>query len=178
MLVRDWLPATRTDSSERQLRAYRITTAVYAFVAAIGAWVVATHTTMSILDLLLFGFAMVVPPAVSLGYLIYHRRTTEQGAYWGMLSGYAGGLVWFALVKLALATEFAAPEGSSAVRQALAYCLTVNGEGLDPSYVTFFVPMAVVPVVSAITASVTEDEGRDDFYAKLSGEKRVDAELM
>ena len=178
MLVRDWLPSTSTGSPERQLRAYRITTTVYAFVAAIGAWIVATHTTMSILDLLLFGFAMVVPPAVSLGYLIYRRRTTEQGAYWGMLSGYAGGLVWFALVKLALDTGFAAPEGSSAVRQALAYCLTVNGEGLDPSYVTFFVPMAVVPVVSAMTASVTEDEGRDDFYAKLSGEKRVDRELI
>ena len=178
MFVRDWLPITRTYSSDGQLRAYRITTTVYAFAAAMGAWVVATQTNMSILDLLLFGFAMVVPPAVSVGYLIYYRRTTERGAYWGMLSGYAGGLVWFALIKLALATEFAAPEGSSAVRQALAYCFTVNGEGIDPSYVTFFVPLAVIPAVSALTESKTEDEGRAEFYAMLSGEKKVDHELV
>ena len=178
MFVRDWLPFVRKYSSDGQLRAYRITTTVYAFAAAIGAWVVATQTDMSILDLLLFGFAMVVPPAISVGYLIYHRRTTERGAYWGMLSGYAGGLVWFALVKLALATDFVAPEGSSAIRQALAYCLTVNGEGVDPSYVTFFVPLAVVPMVSAMTESETEYSGRDEFYATLSGRKRVDPELM
>ena len=32
---------------------------------ALAAWVVATRTTISILDLLLFGFAMVVPPAIA-----------------------------------------------------------------------------------------------------------------
>ena len=88
MFVRDWLPSIRHQTSERQLRAYRITTTAYAFAAAVGAWLVATRTTISILDLLLFGFAMVVPPAVSVGYLIYYRHTTEQGAYWGMVTGY------------------------------------------------------------------------------------------
>ena len=74
MLVRDWLPATNRWSPDRQLRAYRVTTTVYAGVAAVSAWLVATYTTVSILDLLLFGFAMVVPPAVSVGYLLYAKR--------------------------------------------------------------------------------------------------------
>ena len=105
MLVRDWLPFTRDYSSAQKLRAYRITTTIYAFAAAVAAWLVATQTNLSILDLLLFGFAMVVPPAVSVGNLIYRRGTTEQGAYWGMVTGYAGGLVWFALIKLALLSQ-------------------------------------------------------------------------
>ena len=176
MFVRDWLPFTRDYSSTEKLRAYQITTTIYAFVAAIAAWFVATQTNVSILDLLLFGFAMVVPPAVSLGFLIYWRRSTEKGAYWGMLAGYAGGLIWFALIKIALATGFAAPEGSSALRAALVYGLTVNDEGIDPSYVTTFVPLVVVPIVSLRTSDT--EEGKADFYAMLSGEKKVDHELV
>ena len=177
MFVRDWLPSTRSFSSDGQLRVYRITTTAYAFTAALAAWVVATRTNVSILDLLLFGFAMVVPPAVSVGYLIYSRRTTEQGAFWGMLGGYAGGLIWFGLIKLALAVGFSAPAGSSALRHALVYCLTVNGEGIDPSYVTFFVPLVMVPVVSLVTTG-DADEGAEDFYAMLTGDREVDLELV
>ena len=33
--------------------------------------------------MLLFGFAMVVPPAVAIGYILYWRRTTEAGASLG-----------------------------------------------------------------------------------------------
>ena len=176
MFVRDWLPFTRNYDSARQLKAYRLTTTIYAFVAALAAWVVATQTDFSILDLLVFGFAMVVPPAVSVGFLIHWRRTTERGAYWGMLTGYAGGLLWFGLIKLALATGFTAPEGASAVRQILAYGLTVNGEGVDPSYVTMVVPLFVVPVVSLLTSDTGDD--RDRFYAMLAGETPVDRELV
>ena len=176
MFVRDWLPSTRHSTSEQQLRAYRITTTVYAFVAALAAWLVATRTTISILDLLLFGFAMVVPPAVSVGYLIYYRRTTEQGAYWGMITGYAGGLIWFGVIKLAVAYGFSAPEGSSVLRQVLAYCFTVNGEGLDPSYFTFFVPLVVVPVVSLLT--IEERDHKTTFYEMLSGKTTVEKELV
>ena len=172
MFVRDWLPVTRRATSEQQLRAYRITTTVYAFAAAVAAWLVATRTTVSILDLLLFGFAMVVPPAVALGYLIYYRRTTEQGAFWGMMTGYAGGLIWFGLLKLALVFGLSAPEGSSALRRVLAYCFTVNGEGLDPSYFTFFVPVVVVPVVSLLTTEECDHKTR--FYAMLSGDEPVE----
>ena len=176
MLVRDWLPFTRDYSSAQKLRAYRITTTIYAFAAAVAAWLVATQTNLSILDLLLFGFAMVVPPAVAVGNLIYRRGTTEQGAYWGMVTGYAGGLVWFALIKLALVTGFSAPDGSSALRQLAAYCFTVNGEGIDPTYVTTIVPLVLVPMISAMSSETSA--GKDDFYAMLSGEKIVEQELV
>ena len=181
MFVRDWLPFTRSYSSGEKLRAYRVTTTVYAFVAAVAAWLVATQTNLSILDLLLFGFAMVVPPAVAVGYLIYWKRTTEPGAYWGMASGYAVGIVWFALIKVALWADFSAPEGSSAVRRLLAYFFTYNGEGIDPSYATTLVSLLVVPIVSLMTTMTTMTTpagARADFYAMLSGEKKVEAELV
>jgi len=173
MFVRDWVPTRHCDTSERQLRAYRIATTAYAFTAALAAWLVATRTTVSLFDLLLFGYAMVVPPAVSLGYLIYYRRTTEQGAYWGMLTGYVGGLLWFGAIKLALASGFSAPGGSSALRRVLAYCFTVNGEGIDPSYFTFFVPLVVVPAVSLLRMTPDERDRKTTFYAMLSGETKV-----
>jgi SSS family solute:Na+ symporter len=172
MFVRDWLPVTQRTTSERELRAYRITTTVYAFGAALAAWFMATRTTVSILNLLLFGFAMVVPPAVAIGYVIYYHRTTEQGAFWGMVTGYVGGLTWLALLKLTLMFGFSAPEGASSLRRLLAYCLTVNGTGLDPSYVTFFVPLIVVPIVSLLTTE--EKERKTSFYAILSGGAKVE----
>ena len=175
MFVRDWLPFTRSYPSNQQLKAYRITTTIYAFVAAIAAWLVATYTTISILDLLLFGFAMVVPPALSLAYLVYWPRTTEQGAYWGMAVGYVSGLAWFALIKIALATGFAAPEGAGLVWRVLVYGLTVGGEGIDPSYLTFFIPLFVVPIVSLLTR---QGAVREDFYEMLSGRKAVEEELV
>ena len=165
MVVRDWLPSTRR-TSEQQLKAYRVTTTLYAFAAALAAWFVATQTTISILDLLLFGFAMVVPPAVALGYLIYWPRTTEQGAWWGMAVGYGAGLVWFAAIKIALAAGVTASESAGLVTRTLAHALTVDGEGLDPSYLTFFVPLAVIPIVSRLTS---DPGARDDFYEILSG---------
>ena len=109
MFVRDWLPFTRSYSSEKKLLAYRITTVVYGLVAALGAWMVSTLPNVSILDMLLFGFAMVVPPAVAIAYTLYWKRTTELGAFSGMLVGYGSGLMWFVLIKWALAVESAAP---------------------------------------------------------------------
>ena len=175
MLVRDWLPFTRSYTSDQRLKAYRITTTIYAFAAAIAAWFVATYTTISILDLLLFGFAMVVPPALSLAYVVYWPRTTEKGAYWGMVAGYVSGLIWFALIKIALATGFAAPEAAGLLRRGLVYGLTVGGDGIDPSYLTFFVPLVVIPVVSLMT---TQGQIREDFYEMLSGRKTVEEELV
>ena len=92
-----------------------------------------------------------------------------------MVTGYVGELIWFGLLKLALAFGFSAPEGSSVLRRVLAYCFTVNGEGLDPSYVTFFVPLIVVPVVSLITTE--ERERKTIFYAILSGDTKVERAL-
>ena len=181
MFVRDWLPFTRKYDSAQRLRAYRITTVIYAVLAALAAWVVATQTDISILDLLLFGFAMVVPPAIAVGYLIYWRRTTEQGAYWGMAIGYGAGLVWFAVIKLAVAAGLTAPEGASALYRLAVNSLTVNGEGLDPSYVTTLVPLVAIPAISLLTRHATgggDDDGErgDRFYAMLAGERPVDRE--
>ncbi len=171
MFVRDWLPFTRRYDSAQRLRAYRTTTVVYAVVAALAAWFVATRTDISILDLLLFGFAMVVPPAIAVGYVIYWPRTTERGAYWGMAAGYGAGMVWFALIELALAVGISAPEGASALHRVVVHGLTVNGEGIDPSYVTTFVPLIVIPVVSRLTSDTTGDgENGERFYAMLAGE--------
>ena len=62
---------------------------VYGLVAGLIAW---QAEIGSVLDLLLVGFAMVVPPAVALGYVIYWPRATERGAFWGIVSGYGVGL--------------------------------------------------------------------------------------
>lgn len=172
MFVRDWLPFTRDYSSERQLKMYRRTTVVYGLIAAVFAWIVSEQPNVSVLDMILFGFAMVVPPAVSIAFILYWRRTTDTGAFFGTLSGYAAGLVWFVLIKWALAVEFAAPEGSSALRRLFHYCFVHTGAGVDPSYATMFVPLLIVPVVSLLTKECVE--GRDEFYAILSGEKEVE----
>lgn len=67
MFVRDWLPFTNDYSPEKKLIAYRITTIIYGFLAGLTAYAIATHTAISILDMLLFGYAMVVPPAIAVG---------------------------------------------------------------------------------------------------------------
>ena len=166
MFVRDWIPAARTYSSERRLRAYRIVTVVFAVVSALIAWWIAMSTRVSILDLLLFAFAMVLPAAIAVAFVLYWRRTTEQGAYWGMLSGYSAGVIWFVLVKSALWIGVEAPEGASGPVRLLATLLTGQGEGLDPAYVTTVVPLIVVPVVSLFTALSPEREA--EFRARLA----------
>ena len=153
MLVRDWMPSSAHYSSERRLKTYRVVTVCYALLAALAAWWLATQTDMSILDLLLFGFAMVVPPAISVAFTLYWRPTTEQGAFWGMLLGYIGGGVWFVLIKWALWVDLQAPAGSSPVLELWVFLLTRDGVGLDPSYVTTVIPLIIVPAVSRLTRS-------------------------
>ncbi len=167
MFVRDWIPAATAYSSERRLRAYRAVTVAFAFVSAVIAWWIAMSTRVSILDLLLFAFAMVLPAAIVVAFVLYWRRTTEQGAYWGMLTGYAAGVVWFALVKWALWIGLLAPEGASAPVRLLVTLLTGQGEGLDPAYVTTVVPLLVVPAVSLFTTLSPERESQ--FRARLAG---------
>jgi Na+/proline symporter len=173
MLVRDWIPSSAEYSSERRLRMYRRVTVGYAVLAALVAWWLATQTDTSILDLLLFGFAMVVPPAVAVTFTLYWRRTTERGAFWGMLLGYVGGGVWFALIKWALWMDLQAPAGSTPLRELVTFLLTRDGVGLDPSYVTLAIPLIVVPVVSLLTASPPESEW--DAQAAALFWKRLEA---
>ena len=142
MFVRDWIPSSARWTQHERLRAYRWTTIIYGMVAAIVAWL---GPITSILDLLLFGFAMVVPPAIAVTFSLYWRRTTEAGAFWGMVLGFAGGLIWYALTHLVF------PE---------------RGESIDPSYPTTIIPLIAVPVISLLTTD--SSPAREAFFAKLA----------
>ena len=142
MFVRDWIPASKSWPQDRKLRAYRTTTLLYGMIAAVIAWL---GPITSILDLLLFGFAMVVPPAIAVTYALYWKRTTEAGAFYGMALGFAGGLTWYALTHLVW------PEQADAI---------------DPSYPTTIIPLLAVPAISLLTSDRVGD--RDAFFARLA----------
>jgi SSS family solute:Na+ symporter len=143
MFVRDWIPSSRTWTQDQRLSAYRRTTIIYGMGAAVIAWL---GPITSILDLLLFGFAMVVPPALAVTYTLYWKRTTEAGAFWGMVMGFAGGLIWYAL------THFVWVE---------------QGELIDPAFPTTLIPLIAIPVISLLTRQT--GEGAQAFYARLAG---------
>jgi SSS family solute:Na+ symporter len=147
MFVRDWIPASKGWTQHERLRAYRWTTVIYGMGAAVVAWL---GPITSILDLLLFGFAMVVPPALAVTYLLYWKRTTEAGAFWGMVLGFAGGLIWYALTH---------------------FIFVEQGESIDPSYPTTIIPLIAIPVISLLTPD--RREGRDAFYARVAGRPAV-----
>jgi len=138
MFVRDWLPASRGWTSERRLRAYRITTVVYGALAAVLAWF-AARAGLSLLDMLLVGYAMVVPPGIAVACILYWRRTTEAGAFWGIAIGYAAGVVW--------------------------YLAFHRSTGIDPSHITTVIPLVVIPVVSLLTRDAPDLEPR--FRARM-----------
>ena len=98
--------------------------------------------------MLLFGFAMVVPPALAVTYTLYWKRTTEAGAFWGMLLGLVGGLGWYVL------TNFAVIE---------------QAESIDPSYPTTLIPLIAIPVISLLTPDHVS--GKDAFFAKLAASR-------
>lgn len=140
MFVRDWLPGSRAWTSERKLAAYRVTTVVYGALAAVLAWF-AARAGLSLLDMLLVGYAMVVPPGIAVAFILYWRRTTEAGAFWGMTSGFAAGVVW--------------------------YFAFHRATGIDPSHITTIVPLVVIPAVSLLTRDAPELVAR--FQARLEG---------
>jgi solute:Na+ symporter, SSS family len=167
MFVRDWLTFTREWSPNRRLKAYRFTTAIYGLIAAICALLVSKLDSVSILDMLLFGFAMVVPPAVAIGYLIYWKRTTEKAALWGMMTGLGAGLAWFVAIKIAVGTGIELSEESSVMYRLAYNCFAIGGKGIDPSYATTFVPLIVIPIVSFLTKEISA--GKERFYSIVSG---------
>ena len=155
MIVRDWLPARFRGAKE--LRSYRVATVIYGLVAGLIAW---QAEISSVLDLLLVGFAMVVPPAVALGYVIYWPKTTERGAFWGMVSGYGVGLIWYLSIRWALAAGFEVTETSSALHRLLHWAFVNEGEGVDPSYPTTLIPLLAVPLISVLWPHGSEDTAR------------------
>ncbi len=164
MFVRDWLPFSKTLSPARQLFAYRLTTVIYGMMAALIVYIV---KQISVLDLLLLGFAAVVPPAIAVGYLIYYKRTTEAGAFWGIVAGYVGGIIWFALIEWAKKSGFELNESSGAMARLFHYCFVHTGDGIDPSYATTLIPLVAIPVISLATRETSER--KESFYATLSG---------
>ncbi|MEX2015800.1 MAG: hypothetical protein WD873_04115, partial [Candidatus Hydrogenedentales bacterium] len=172
MFVRDWLPFTRHYDPAKKLFAYRITTVIYGILAAIVAYYV-RQQNISVLDMLLFGFAMVVPPAIAVADLLYWRRTPEAGGLWGMVAGYAAGLAWFLAIQYALSIDLQAPPDAPFLQRMAHYFFVHRGEGVDPSYATTIVPLIVVPLVSLLTREHTE--GKDKFYAVASGALAADA---
>ncbi len=134
LFVRDWLPARVTATAEGTLRAYRIATVVIGVLSGFLSLLV-VKSGISLLSLLLFGYATVVPPAIALFFLIYWRRTTEASVLWGMGLGYAASIVSYALVRLGLS----------------AY---------DPSYPSTLVPLLVIPLMALATPWSEDEAGR------------------
>lgn len=166
MLVRDWGWFAIDATESGQLRAYRLATVCYGAVAAFLAWSWSqSDAAISILDVLLFGFAMVVPPAIAVGFLIYWRRTTESAAFYGMVAGYVGGLVWSGVIRWAVAVDFVAVDTDAAWRHWFQYFFVHNGKGVDPSYLTTLIPLLVIPALSLLQAPETERS--EAFYRRL-----------
>jgi SSS family solute:Na+ symporter len=142
LFVNDWIPGSKHYEPKRKLRAYRITSVLYGLFAGALACVLPIS---SVLELLLLGFAMVVPPALAIGFIFYWKKTTEQGVFWGIASGYGlGALGWFVnTFFLHMETDVAA-------------------------YFTTLVPLVVIPVVSLMTQTPeNQGEHSEAFYKAL-----------
>ena len=174
MFVTDWVPTSQNWSSKKKLKAFRVTTIIYGVLAATIAW---RGQIGSILDLLLFGFALVVPPAVAVGYLIYYKGTTEKGAFWGIVSGYGMGLVWYAAIRWAEFVGFSVDESAGALVNLVHTLFGYEGEGIDPSYASLFIPLVTVPLISWFTRGA-EDGRKGDFYAVVRGKKTAEEAVL
>jgi Na+/proline symporter len=144
LFVRDWMPARFSDTPQKTLKAYRAATVGYGVVSALLSLAV-VKTGISLLSLLLFGYATVVPPAIALFYLFYWPRATERALVWGMGLGYAASIAAYAAVRF-------------------------GWSDWDPSYASTLVPLVAVPLLVAFDrpASDTDDRARRDaFFATL-----------
>lgn len=142
LFVNDWIPASKHYEPARKLKAYRVTSVIYGLFAGVLACLLPIS---SVLELLLLGFAMVVPPALAIGFIFYWKKTTEQGVFWGIASGYGLGAAGWVVntLFLHLETDVAA-------------------------YFTTLVPLVVIPVVSLMTQSPeNQGEHSEAFYKAL-----------
>ena len=162
MFVNDWVPGSKNFTPDQQLVAYKIVTVVYGTAAALIAWLA---NITSVLGLVLLGFAMVVPPAVAVAFVLYWRRTSEKAAFWGMASGFVGGaVVWL------FNTLFDGAENATAGGFGQWWYELINylGEWRDPSFITLFVPLIVIPVFTLLFPNKAKDnQNLEGFYKKL-----------
>ncbi|MCY4269463.1 MAG: sodium:solute symporter family protein [Gammaproteobacteria bacterium] len=162
MFVNDWVPGAKNFSSEKKLMAYKIVTVVYGSLAAVIAWL---GNITSVLQLLLLGFAMVVPPAVAIGYVLYWKRTTEAAVFWGIAAGFTGGLAMWLFNTLFDDIENATAGGFAQWwHELIAYL----GEWSDPSFLTLLLPLLIIPIVSLLFPNPKSDqEASQAFYTRL-----------
>jgi len=167
MFVNDWVPGARSFSSDQQLRAYKIVAVIY---GAVGAIIASLGYVGSVLQLLLLAFALIVPPAVAVTFVIYWRRTSEQAAFWGMTAGFAGGALMWLFNTLFDGVENATAGGFAQWWYEL---ITWLGEWRDPSFLTLLLPMIVIPVVTLLYPNTAAgNERHDAFYSKLGRLRR------
>lgn len=164
MLVNDWIPGSKEFSSDKQLKAYKLVTVIYGLVAAFIAW---QGNIGSVLQFLLLGFAMVVPPAIAITFVFYWRKTTERAAFWGIISGYVGGLVNWLCNTLYEGAENAAVGGFPQFWYELTQTL---GEWRDPSFLALFLPLITIPLLVLMDPRAkheAESEQAQQFYGVL-----------
>ncbi len=162
MFVNDWIPGSKDFSDEKRLHAYKITTVIYGFVATTIAW---KANISSVLQLLLLGFAMVVPPAIAIAYIFYWKRTTEKAAFFGMLAGYAGGLTHWGLNTLYKGVDNATAGGFAQSWYELTQSL---GEWQDPTFSATIIPLVAIPLLTLLSSSGEENELKEKFYNDIS----------
>ena len=169
MLVRDWLWFASKNDDKKQLRDYRIVTILYAGFGGGLAWLWSQYDIgVGLLDAVLFAFAMVVPPALAVAFVIYWRQTSESGAFWGMTAGWSAGLLWFVTGEFAQADLIRLDVTNGLLGQFFEYCFPKDGNGIDTSYATTLIPLAVIPVVSIFT---TVNREREEKFLELLGKK-------
>ncbi len=169
LLVNDWIPGSKNFTPTKKLRAYKLTAAIYGLIATIIAW---QANISSVLQLLLLGFAMVVPPAVAIGYIFYWKRTSEKGAFYGMLSGYGIGLAHWGLNTLYDGADYAATGGFPQFWYEWFHRL---GEWADPTFTATLIPLAVVPILSILLPDAEEYRTSAAFYEVLAGKAPASA---
>jgi SSS family solute:Na+ symporter len=162
MFVNDWIPASKNYSDEKKLKAYKIVTVVYGSSAAVIAYV---GNITSVLQLLLLGFAMVVPPAIAVTYVFYWKKTTEFAAFWGMVAGFGGGLIMWLFNTLFDGAENASAGGFA---QWWYEIINVLGEWRDPSFLTLMLPLIIIPVLTILFPNSAQDDDKSEsFYKRL-----------
>lgn len=162
MFVNDWIPASKDYSDEKKLKAYKIVTVVYGSSAAVIAYV---GNITSVLQLLLLGFAMVVPPAIAVTFVFYWKKTTEFAAFWGMVAGFGGGLIMWLFNTLFDGAENATAGGFA---QWWYEIINVLGEWRDPSFLTLMLPLIIIPVLTIVYPnSAADDDKSESFYKRL-----------
>ncbi len=163
MFVNDWIPASKNYTPDKKLKTYKIVAVVYGVIAALIAWL---GPITSVLGLVLIGFALVVPPAVSVAFVLYWRRTSEKAAFYGMASGFGGGLLMWLFNTLYDGAENADVGGFA---QWYHEFYNQIGAWSDPAFATFIFPIIVVPLFTLLFPNDEKANANYDSFYRVLG---------